>query len=156
MADLEYLYQLPPEYGKGPAVSYKFDEVDCLLCGRKGIHRRGLHAHKNSLDCKAVVASKLAEAEGYIERGDVLGVANKPWAAPFLKKFKTGKPSYVRQNGQLQDRIWVASWWYTAFRQVDTLPNKIELLEKLHQLWAEGDEDGLEAHLGGIELARGG
>lgn len=126
--------------------------VECDLCGAR-VNKRGLHFHKNCADCQITVDTNAAVEQKYVYNTRIASIAVAEWAAPFCKTFFTGRPS--RNRDPAEPRVWAKEWWWVAYCQVAKLPNRIELLQTLKELWESGDMEALEAHLSGIELARG-
>lgn len=124
--------------------------VICGLCNAC-VNKRNLHVHKNSADCVITVATAEAKKQHYVYDPRIARIAAAPWAEPFCKKFRTGRgPRRI----DIEDRTWAKDWWWSAYCQVVYLPNRIELLESIKDLWEVGNMEALEAHLGGIELLR--
>lgn len=125
--------------------------VECELCGAT-VNKRNLHVHKNCADCQITVDRKAATEQKYVYDSRIASIAQARWAAPFCKLFHTGVPR--RSADGAEPRVWAKDWWWAAYCQVAKLPNRVELLEQIKDLWEVGDMEALEAHLGGIELAR--
>jgi len=155
----QILQDIPVLVGKVDPQAHKKGNALCVYCGQLFTFGM-LPRHEKSFECIARRNAFRAYEDGYVQyhRGYNAGTLSRStWAQPFLKTYKseTGKERWDKPL-MLVERYWARDWWLPIAYMTRDLSAPVRHLhmKNVLELYEAGDMDGIDALVGGIELAK--